>query len=68
MLDIKSFSFLNRALETDMAPVLIMATNCGITQIQGTSYQSPQGIPIYLLYRLLIVYLSLQREGHEADP
>ena len=32
MLDIESFSFLNRALEDDMAPVLIMATNRGITR------------------------------------
>lgn len=32
MLDIESFSFLNRALESDMAPVLIMATNRGITR------------------------------------
>ncbi|XP_012498482.1 PREDICTED: ruvB-like 2 [Propithecus coquereli] len=55
MLDIESFSFLNRALESDMAPVLIMATNRGITRIRGTSYQSPHGIPIDLLDRLLIV-------------
>merc|ERR1719394_715505 len=27
MLDIECFSFLNRALESDMAPILIMATN-----------------------------------------
>ena len=32
MLDTESFSFLNRALESDMAPVLIMATNRGITR------------------------------------
>ncbi len=32
MLDIECFSFLNRALENDMAPVLIMATNRGITR------------------------------------
>lgn len=31
MLDIECFSFLNRALESDMAPILIMATNRGIT-------------------------------------
>jgi len=35
MLDIECFSFLNRALETDMAPVLIMATNRGITKYVG---------------------------------
>jgi RuvB-like protein 2 len=55
MLDIECFSFLNRALETDMAPILIMATNRGITRIRGTSYQSPHGIPIDLLDRLLII-------------
>ena len=30
MLDIECFSWLNRALETDLAPVLIIATNRGI--------------------------------------
>ncbi|XP_075245109.1 ruvB-like 2 [Convolutriloba macropyga] len=55
MLDIECFSFLNRALESDMSPVLIMATNRGITRIRGTSYKSPHGIPIDLLDRLLIV-------------
>jgi RuvB-like protein 2 len=55
MLDIECFSFLNRALESDMAPILILATNRGITTIRGTSYKSPHGIPIDLLDRLLIV-------------
>ena len=32
MLDIECFSFLNRALESDMAPILIVATNRGITR------------------------------------
>jgi len=55
MLDIECFSFLNRALESDLAPVLILATNRGITTIRGTSYKSPHGIPIDLLDRLLII-------------
>ncbi|XP_048584726.1 ruvB-like 2 isoform X2 [Nematostella vectensis] len=55
MLDIECFSFLNRALESDMAPVLIMATNRGITKIRGTNYKSPHGIPLDLLDRLLII-------------
>jgi len=38
-----------------MAPILIIATNRGITKIRGTSYASPHGIPIDLLDRLLIV-------------
>jgi len=55
MLDIECFSFLNRALENDMAPVLVVATNRGITKIRGTQYRSPHGIPIDLLDRLLII-------------
>ncbi|CAO3626777.1 unnamed protein product [Cunninghamella echinulata] len=55
MLDIECFSFLNRALEDDMAPVVIMATNRGITKIRGTKYKSPHGIPVDLLDRLLII-------------
>jgi len=55
MLDIECFSYLNRALENDMAPVVIMATNRGITKIRGTQYKSPHGIPIDLLDRLLII-------------
>lgn len=55
MLDIECFSFLNRALESDLAPVLILATNRGITTIRGTNYRSPHGIPIDLLDRLLII-------------
>lgn len=55
MLDIECFSFLNRALENDMAPILVTATNRGITTIRGTSYRSPHGIPIDFLDRLLII-------------
>ncbi|KAK2828819.1 hypothetical protein Q5P01_019853 [Channa striata] len=36
----------------------IMATNRGITRIRGTNYQSPHGIPIDLLDRLLIIATS----------
>merc|ERR1712054_691628 len=43
MLDIECFSFLNRALEADSAPVLVVATNRGITNIRGTDYKSPHG-------------------------
>lgn len=34
MLDMECFSFLNRALESDMAPILVVATNRGITKIR----------------------------------
>lgn len=55
MLDMECFSFLNRALESDMAPVLVIATNRGISKIRGTDYKSPHGIPLDLLDRLMIV-------------
>merc|ERR1719331_46713 len=55
MLDIECFSFLNRALESDLSPVLIVATNRGITRIRGTNYKSPHGVPIDLLDRMLII-------------
>merc|ERR1711900_47084 len=55
MLDIECFSFLNRALESETAPVVIMATNRGITKIRGTEYKSPHGLPIDLLDRTLII-------------
>lgn len=55
MLDIECFSFLNRALEDDMAPVVIMASNRGVSKIRGTRYASPHGIPMDLLDRLLII-------------
>ena len=38
-----------------MAPILILATNRGITTIRGTKYQSPHGIPVDFLDRLLII-------------
>lgn len=38
-----------------MAPILVVATNRGITTIRGTNYRSPHGIPIDFLDRLLII-------------
>lgn len=55
MLDIECFSFLNRALESELAPIVIMASNRGITRIRGTKYRAPHGIPMDLLDRALII-------------
>lgn len=55
MLDIECFSFLNRALEDELAPLVVMASNRGITRIRGTKYKSPHGIPVDLLDRMLII-------------
>ncbi len=55
MLDIEAFSFLTRALESELAPILILATNRGMTRIRGTDIEAPHGIPLDLLDRLLII-------------
>eukprot|EP01057_Protomagalhaensia_wolfi_P005895 Protomagalhaensia_wolfi_Nauph_80__5894@NODE_766_length_2019_cov_115_126263_g575_i0_p3_GENE_NODE_766_length_2019_cov_115_126263_g575_i0NODE_766_length_2019_cov_115_126263_g575_i0_p3_ORF_typecomplete_len158_score32_92TIP49/PF06068_13/2_6e27TIP49_C/PF17856_1/5_9e20TFIID_20kDa/PF03847_13/0_19Histone/PF00125_24/0_29_NODE_766_length_2019_cov_115_126263_g575_i09301403 len=56
MLDLECFAFLNRALESENAPILIMATNRGVAQIRGTdSLLSPHGVPVDLLDRALII-------------
>lgn len=55
MLDIEAFSFLTRAMESEFAPILILATNRGVARIRGTDIESPHGIPLDLLDRLLII-------------
>ncbi len=54
-LDIEAFSFLGRAMEAELAPVIILATNRGVTKVRGTDIVSPHGIPLDLLDRLLII-------------
>ena len=55
MLDIECFSYINRALEDDLAPIVIMASNRGNTRIRGTTYRSPHGLPLDFLDRVVIV-------------
>jgi len=57
MLDIECFTYLNRALESNLAPIVVLATNRGVCQIRGIEMKSPHGIPVDLLDRLLIIRL-----------
>lgn len=57
MLDIECFTYMNRALESNLAPIVILATNRGVCTIKGTEMRSPHGIPVDLLDRLLIIRL-----------
>ena len=63
LLDIECFSFLNRALETELSPLVVMATNRGQSRIRGTKFQSPHGLPIDLLDRVLIIGTKTYTEG-----
>ncbi|GLC42833.1 Ras and Rab interactor 1 [Pleodorina starrii] len=55
MLDIECFTYLNRALESSLSPIVIFATNRGLCTIRGTDITSPHGIPVDLLDRLVII-------------
>jgi len=62
MLDIEAFSFLSSVMESELAPIIIFATNRGMTTIRGTDLQAPHGMPLDLLDRLLIINTRLYRE------
>merc|ERR1712086_1133193 len=55
MLDIECFTYLNRALESSLSPIVVFATNRGICTIRGTEIVSPHGMPVDLLDRMVIV-------------
>ena len=56
MLDIECFTYLNRALESPISPIVILASNRGKTLIKGTQdITAAHGIPPDLLARLLII-------------
>ena len=56
MLDMECFTFLNRSFESELSPIVVLATNRGVTKVRGMPQLSaPHGIPIDLLDRLLIV-------------
>ena len=56
MLDIECFTYLNRALESPLSPVVILASNRARTTIRGTDdLVSAHGVPPDLLARLLII-------------
>ncbi|KFX86773.1 hypothetical protein V490_08857 [Pseudogymnoascus sp. VKM F-3557] len=79
MLDIECFSFINRALEDKLAPIVIMASNRGNSRIRGTTYKSPHGLPLDFLDRVVIVsthsygkeeiqqILSIRAQEEEVD-
>lgn len=55
MLDIECFTYLHRALESTISPIVIFATNRGNCTIRGTEITAPHGIPLDLLDRLMII-------------
>lgn len=56
MLDLECFTYLNRALESSISPVVVLATNRGMTAVRGSDgIVSAHGVPPDLVDRLLII-------------
>lgn len=59
MLDLECFAYVNRALEDELAPIVIMASNRGQARIRGTpaatAARSPHGLPLDFLDRVVII-------------
>ena len=55
-LDAECFSYLGRAIESPLAPTVVLATNRGLAPVRGSDGPpSPHGVPVDLLDRLVIV-------------
>lgn len=55
LLDLEAFSFLGRAIESELVPIIILATNRGVTTIRGTDVKSFLGFPLDLVDRSVII-------------
>jgi len=62
LLDLEAFSFVGRAMESELVPIIILATNRGVARIRGTDVKSPLGFPLDLIDRAVII------ATHEYDP
>jgi RuvB-like protein 1 (pontin 52) len=56
MLDVECFTYLNKALESPISPIVVLASNRGMATIRGTDdIVAAHGIPPDFLARLLII-------------
>lgn len=56
MLDIECFTYLNKALESSISPIVVLASNRGMATIRGADdIVAAHGVPPDFLTRLLII-------------
>lgn len=55
MLDVEAFSFMNKWTETELSPIIIMASNRGNATVRGTPTKAPHGMPLDFLDRCVII-------------
>lgn len=58
MLDIESFAFLNKAVEEDFCPIIIVSTNKKECVVRGTDEVCPYGMPRDFIDRALIISMK----------
>jgi len=56
MLDMECFTFLHRALESPVSPIIVFATNRGMTALRNSNEIVPLGMPPDILDRVLTVF------------
>lgn len=68
MLDVECFTYLHRALESKISPIVIFSTNRGMAPVRGYEEMiSPHGIPLDLLDRLLIIKTVPYNKDEQKD-
>lgn len=68
MLDVECFTYLHRALESKISPIVIFSTNRGIEPVRGYEEMiSPHGIPLDLIDRLLIIKTVPYNHSEQKD-
>ena len=48
---------MNWAIESELSPIIMLATSRGMSNIQGTNYQGPQGVPLDQLDQPTIMHM-----------
>lgn len=59
MLDMECFSYLNRALESSLSPIVIFATNRGICNVRYEEYLMNGTVFCLCTYKIMLVRQSL---------
>uniref|UniRef100_A0A914UKX0 RuvB-like helicase n=1 Tax=Plectus sambesii TaxID=2011161 RepID=A0A914UKX0_9BILA len=55
MLDLECFTYLHRALESTISPIVVFATNRGRCKVRGTDMIATHGVPSEMLDRVLMI-------------
>lgn len=66
MLDIECFTYLHRALESTIAPIVVFASNRGNCLIRSAASPLARPAPPWLTLSLLLMLLRFHHQGHRG--